>query len=172
MRIGILSDTHGNVTRTATAAALLKVHGVETVFHCGDIGSEQVLIELAGQFGEGGIPVHAVLGNVDPWNPGIARFPSDAGVEVHGARYETVCDGRRVVMLHGHESARLEAAAADGGFDYVLTGHTHCREDRRIGRTRVINPGAVHRTLQPTVAVLDTRSDTLLFVALCDDPPV
>ena len=164
MIVGIMSDTHGNVARTATAALLLKMHGVETVFHCGDLGSEQVLIELAGAFGDAGIPVHAVLGNVDLWSPEIAEFPPHTGVQVHGSRYEAEVDGERLAVLHGHESRRLEAAVTSGDYDYVLTGHTHRREVRREGPTRVINPGAVHRTLEPSIAVLNTKTDDLRFI--------
>ena len=168
MVVGILSDTHGNVARTATAAALLKMHAVKMVFHCGDVGSEQVLIELAGAFGSEDIPVHTVLGNVDLWSPEIAAFPADAGVQVHGVRFETRIDDRRIVLLHGHEPHRLEAAVTSGAFDYVLTGHTHRREDRQAGPTHIINPGAVHRTSNPSVAVLNTRSGEVRFIDLLD----
>lgn len=172
MIAGLLSDTHGNVARTATAAMLLKMHGAKVIFHCGDIGSEQVLIELAGAFGEEEIEVHAVLGNVDQWSPEIADFPPDTGIRVHGNRYETEIAGKRVVLLHGHESHRLKAAVTSGDYDYVLTGHTHCREDRREGPTRIINPGAVHHTLEPSIAVLDTRSGSLRFIDVRDAPLV
>ena len=69
MRLGILSETHGSVIRTRAAVRVLKSNSVESVIHCGDIGSEGVLIELSSELQLDGIPFYAVLGNVD--------FPDD-----------------------------------------------------------------------------------------------
>ena len=52
---------------------------------------------------------------------------------------------------------------SDEAADYILHGHTHCKRDERIGRCRVINPGALHRANPKSVATLDTASDTLTF---------
>jgi hypothetical protein len=38
------------------------------------------------------------------------------------------------------------------------------RRDERVGKTRLINPGALHRTPQRSVAVLDTATDGLHFL--------
>jgi predicted phosphodiesterase len=46
--------------------------------------------------------------------------------------------------------------------DYLLQGHTHVRLDECVGRTRIINPGALHRAAVKTVVTLDTRADRLL----------
>ena len=46
MKIGILSDTHGHLTRSLAAIECLLDAGAEMLIHCGDIGSEQILIEL------------------------------------------------------------------------------------------------------------------------------
>ena len=48
--------------------------------------------------------------------------------------------------------------------DYLLHGHTHVRRDERVGKVRIINPGALHRAREKTVAVLDTDTDRLTFV--------
>ena len=47
MVLGILSDTHGHARRTAAAVRLLEQLGAEAFVHCGDIGSPDVLDELA-----------------------------------------------------------------------------------------------------------------------------
>ena len=46
---------------------------------------------------------------------------------------------------------------------YLCHGHTHTALDARRGKTRVINPGALHRAAEYTVALLDTDTDTLTF---------
>ena len=52
-------------------------------------------------------------------------------------------------------------------YDYVLCGHTHVRRDERIGKTHIINPGALsYRTVTPGFAFLDVENDRLEFVDL------
>ena len=48
--------------------------------------------------------------------------------------------------------------------DYLLFGHTHIRLNERDGATRQINPGALHRAAEWTVAVLDVVQDQLRFL--------
>jgi putative phosphoesterase len=167
MIIGILSDTHGNTTRTATAAALLQVHQVAAVIHCGDIGNEAVLLELSGAFAPAGVPVYCVPGNVD-YEPDLRRVQERSGVTLLDRFGDITLDGKRIAIAHGHDPARLRNAKNDGRYDYVLTGHTHQMEDSRIGGTRIINPGAVHRASEPSVAVLDTARDEVQFIPLFD----
>ena len=47
MKIGIMSDSHGDLRRTRRGAELLRDRSVTHVFHCGDIGSQEVLFALA-----------------------------------------------------------------------------------------------------------------------------
>ena len=61
-------------------------------------------------------------------------------------------------MLHGEQRPVVEALAADE-YDYVLHGHWHVREERSVGDTTVVNPGAHFPTVPEehrTVAVVDT----------------
>lgn len=161
MKIGILSDTHGNVLRTIRAARLLRDHGIAAVLHCGDIGSQRVLIELAEAFPpESKIPVHAVLGNVD------GDDLIGAGVHLHGRLADLELDGKRIVIIHGDDASRLRQTLAAQRHDYIFTGHTHQRADHREGRTRLINPGAVHRAATPGCAVLNTATGSLEYLDL------
>ena len=84
MRIGLLSDTHGQLARTRRGAQLLRAQGVAHVFHCGDIGSQEVLLALAEVLGPAGIPVTAVSGNMDRYDPLVLEFPGLDGVRVAG----------------------------------------------------------------------------------------
>lgn len=43
MRVGIISDTHGQVDFTRPAVRMLESLDVERLFHCGDIGSPEVV---------------------------------------------------------------------------------------------------------------------------------
>jgi len=165
MKIGLMSDTHGSVARTARAARRLVREGAEQICHCGDIGSEAVLIELAGICGPPGIPVWAVLGNVDGGSETLAHFPENTGIRVRPAVAEVVLGEQVAAVLHGHDTRLLRETLQSGRFAYVFTGHTHEADDRRVGSTRVINPGAVYRSAQPTVALLDTVRDQVEWIA-------
>ena len=52
----------------------------------------------------------------------------------------------------------------------MIHGHTHRQADRREGRTRIINPGALHRAATKTVAILDTVEDELHFLEIGGTP--
>jgi len=166
MKIGILSETHGHVARTRIACDLLTSQGTDIVIHCGDIGSEPVLAELLAAFQPNNIPFYAVLGNVD-YPDNLYDGWSKAGeFEVMGRFGELTVDGKRIAIIHGDDNCELWKAEADGTYDYIFTGHTHVKEDRTSRNTRIINPGAVYRASQPSVAILETGTDKLTFLAV------
>ena len=165
MKLGILSETHGSVVRTRAAINLLMSNSVETVIHCGDIGSEGVLVELLAKLRPNSIPFYAVLGNVD--FPDELGSLSDPGVfEILGRFGDLSIAGKRLAIIHGDHISQLKKMTISGEYDYVFTGHTHLMEDRRLGNTRIINPGAVYRATQPSVATLDLGTDHLEFLML------
>ncbi len=154
MKVGILSDTHDQVARTAAAVALLVDSGAEALIHCGDITVPQVVYEM------GVRPSYFVFGNCDDDVQGLGRAIASLGGTCLGSGGLITLGGRRLAVTHGHlegELQRLEAMEPH----YLFTGHTHCRDDRRRGKTRWINPGALHRARPWTVALLDLESDEL-----------
>ena len=46
----------------------------------------------------------------------------------------------------------------------VLQRGDRVRRDERFGKTRIINPGALHRASEKTVALLDLATDQLEFI--------
>ena len=160
MIIGILSDSHGDCERTLRAAQELCRKGAKALIHCGDIGSEGVLQELAGI----DIPVHAVLGNVDLYDPFLKSFPTDIGIQIHGRFADLHLGQKRIAVMHGDDEKKLFETIKSDAYDYVFRGHTHIRSDEHIGKTRVINPGALYRTHTHSVALLDVIKDDLEFI--------
>ncbi len=157
MKVGILSDTHDQVARTATAVALLVDAGAEALIHCGDIAVPQVVYEVAAR------PSYFVFGNCDDDLDGLRLAIASVGGTCleHGG---VIAFGeRKIAVTHGHlerEIHRLEGLKPD----YLLSGHTHCRADFRRGTIRWINPGALHRAKPWTVALLDLESDHLSVI--------
>lgn len=174
MKLGILSDSHGRAKRVRRAIALLREAGAAALMHCGDVGGQEVIDEL----GAAGLPAWFVWGNTDYPDPALARYAADLGITPPGEpplRIELA--GKRLAVFHGHEPGfeqliRLaregdaEALAAAAAADYILHGHTHVAADTRIGSVRIINPGALHRASEPTVAVLDLATDELRFITV------
>ena len=160
MLIGILSDTHDKVDAAAAAIRLLQERGAEFFIHCGDVGSQRVLDQLAG------LRAAFVWGNNDWDRPALQRYAQRLGVACHGDLADLILDDKRLAVIHGDDLRLRQRLLAAQQYDYLLLGHTHVRADERVGRTRVINPGALHRAREKTVALLDTAADSLTFLSI------
>lgn len=166
MKIGILSDTHGHTAKTLQAIRRLRAEKVQLVLHAGDIGSEGVLHELMEHFGGDGIPVHAVLGNVDLYSDTLRTADGVMGVTVRRFIPDLEVDGVHIAVAHGDEPRTLAEFLDNPDLDYVVTGHTHVAEDRAGRRPRLLNPGAVYRATVPSCAVLDTATSEFRILPL------
>ncbi|KKM23863.1 hypothetical protein LCGC14_1610880 [marine sediment metagenome] len=161
MKIGIVSDSHGQVKRLRRGIEMLTRRGAEAIVHCGDIGKVECLAVLA----ESGLPCYAVTGNMDRNVERLRDHARDHHVHLES---ETVVipigRGRYLAVTHGNKPEVLAGLITGGRFDYVCHGHTHLKRDENFGKVRVINPGALCHTDPFTVALLDTDSDTLKHI--------
>jgi putative phosphoesterase len=161
MKIGILSDTHDHVERTAKAIAALIQGGAEVLVHCGDITNRAIVLEC------GGLPSYYVFGNNDYDHDELGRAIREVGGISLGRGGEITLGGRRIAVVHG-DSGREVRRLAELNPDYLLSGHTHKAADERRGVTRWINPGALTRANPWSVAVLDLETDLLEFLTIGD----
>lgn len=130
MLVGLVSDSHDNAPALRAAAGFLRGQRPDLVLHLGDITTKETLALLDG------LPLVALRGNNDPPSLGVLDWSDTLeGVKVHAH--------------HGHLKPRL----ADEP-DVLLHGHTHRRRAERLGRTLVVNPGALFRAATRTVALL------------------
>ena len=162
MRIGILSDTHDEYARTERAVTLLRDSGATALIHCGDFIAESILKVCSV------LPLWFVFGNNDSDSvPHLQRAAAECGATCLGWGGIVELGGKRNAVTHGHMSTdvrRLLTAQPD----YLLTGHSHIPDDSRVGSVRRINPGALHRADDFTVALLDLDTDELQFLYLED----
>lgn len=158
MRIGILSDSHDQVERTAGAVALLAAEGADELIHCGDLTGPEVVLAI----GEAGVPCHYVLGNNDFDLDGIERAVTATGGTMLGWAGEIERAGKRIGVTHGHLSSEFRRLLTSSP-DYLLFGHSHEWLNERDGPIRQINPGALHRAREWTVALLDLELDEVRF---------
>ena len=165
MLIGILSDSHGRAGAAKAAVELLRGRGAEFLIHCGDVGSNEVLDALAG------VPAGFVFGNTDyGWErQALQRYADLLGVRYLGPVGELELAGKQFAVMHGDDGGAYRRVLAEQRHDYLLHGHTHVRRDERVGRIHVINPGALHRAREKTVALLDTAADAVAFLVVAGD---
>ncbi|MHC5543469.1 metallophosphoesterase family protein [Singulisphaera rosea] len=161
MRIGILSDTHDQVARTASAVRLLVAEGSEALIHCGDITIPDVVYECAR------LPTYFVFGNNDFDQDDLRRAMNDSDGVCLGRAGEIMIGGKRIAVAHG-DSSRDYRRLLGTRPDYLFYGHTHVAADGRDGPTREINPGAIYRASVWTVATLDLETDSLRFHTVTD----
>jgi putative phosphoesterase len=153
MQLGVLSDT--------AAIAVFRHARVDRILHCGDIGSETIVWLFDG------FSVDFVLGNVDRCNAAaMRRALQEGGHAFHDEAGLLTLADRRIAFLHGDDRRRLQAAIAGGDFDLVCHGHTHAAANYRRGNTLVVNPGALHGTHHPSVAIVDLKAMEAALVTL------
>ncbi|MEO5904612.1 MAG: metallophosphoesterase family protein [Gemmatimonadaceae bacterium] len=139
MVIGLISDTHGQL-RPSVHSALA---GVDLILHAGDVGGDEILLELAII-----APIKAVYGNTDNTNdPNLEKelVMTAGGLSIH--------------VSHGHEVGTPTAERLLAKYDHnvVVYGHTHRQLVSRIGHQLLVNPGAAgpqRFKLQPSLARL------------------
>ena len=133
MRIGIVSDSHGD---TCVFEKMLAVPGAaeaELWLHAGDFAPDADALEAMS-----GKRVARVLGNCDLF--------------VDGVYDETVVEvaGHRIFLTHGHlfnvrfDTVMLAQAARTAGADIAVYGHTHVALAEQ-GDVTVLNPGSIAR---------------------------
>lgn len=155
MRLGILADTHDELVRTRLAVRQLRDAGAEALIHCGDLASPPIVQSLAP------LPCWFVLGNHDADSvPALERAAAEFGPVCLGWRGVVDLGGRRVGVVHGHMTTDLRRVLAERP-EFLLSGHSHVASDTIAGSVRRINPGALHRADEFTVAVLELTSGAL-----------
>ena len=157
--IGLISDSHGEWLRTREAVKLLTQSGCERLIHLGDVETREVLDELAGH------RVTLVFGNCD-FVSSLHEYALGVGVDVQHPAGTIDIGGVTIGFLHGHDERQYHQFLDDEQVDIVVHGHSHEIRDEMVNKTRCINPGALHRAVRYTVAVLDTANNTVEFLEL------
>ena len=143
MKVGVISDTHGLLRPEALAT----LEGCEQIVHAGDIGSREILDQLASI-----APLHVVLGNNDlnaPWAEHLAD----------SLRFEL--NGWQTLLVHDIADV---PADLDTGIKLVITGHSHKPLIEWRGERLFVNPGSAGRRrfkLPVTLALLDVQATSI-----------
>lgn len=159
MKIAVVSDTHSK--RSTVEAALQHIAGsdVELILHCGDIADADTVRLFPSH-------THFVFGNCD-----YDRAAIEQAVQAIGATLDPVWGhveraGRHLAFTHGDDRRTLHDLEHADAFDFVFHGHTHVAKEHRVGKTRVINPGALYRAAVKTFVILDLSSSEVETVTV------
>ena len=143
MRIGVISDTHGD--QAAVRQAVKAVPDADMWLHAGDYSQDAAyLASLAA------VPTYAAKGNCD----GQATAKFDEFVEAAG---------KRIWLTHGHRYSVKQGIndlvqwGRQYGMDIVIYGHTHLPANNWYNNLLVFNPGsaAEPRSGYGTCGILD-----------------
>lgn len=151
-RVAVLSDTHNREERVRLALEEARTRGAEVVLHCGDIEDPPV-VELFR-----GWQAHFVLGNCDQDRQGLRQAVESIGATLHDNFGSLELGGVKLAFTHGDDHGLLRDLERSGYYDWLFHGHTHEAGERVSGRTRVVNPGALHRVRTKTFIVLDLEA--------------
>lgn len=143
MKVGVISDTHGLLRPEALAA----LEGCERIIHAGDIGSVDILDQLALI-----APLHVVRGNNDldaPWAEHIAD----------SLRFDL--NGWETLLVHDIADVPV---VLDASIKLVVTGHSHKPLMEWRGERLYLNPGSAGRRrfkLPVTLALLEVHEASI-----------
>ena len=93
-----------------------------------------------------------VYGNCDWDRLSLQRYAKSIEIDCFGEFGDLALDGRKFALIHGDDAALKRRLLSEQQHDYLLQGHTHVKQDLRVGKMRIINPGALHRANPKTVA--------------------
>ena len=136
MKVGLVSDSHGNTMALEMMLATPEGQEAECWLHAGDFVRDADYLEIISEK-----KVYKVAGNGD-WPH--SKAPDDLIVELAG---------HRILLTHGHEhgvrfdTEILEENAANMGADIAVYGHTHVADLNPQGKRglTILNPGSIAR---------------------------
>ena len=151
MILGVISDTHDKKKRTRAAVEVLQDAGAEAIIHCGDLNTPPI-IEICAV-----LPCWFVFGNNEDELDELRRAAKDLGATCLEFGGVVELGGRRIAVTHGHIGSEIRNRLHENP-DYLLWGHSHFPGEETHQGVRCINPGALHRASDHTVATLDLHS--------------
>lgn len=161
--IGLISDTHDNISAVDRAVKLFNGRGVKLVVHAGDwcapfslMRFQTLKCSLVGAFG-----------NIDGEKEKLRERGEKLGFRLNWFE-EFEVDGLKGAVLHGVEERIVKALALSGLYKVVVRGHTHKPSVDKVGDCIVVNPGEAcgYLTGRATIALLETETMGVRIVDL------
>lgn len=178
MRIGLISDTHGDLDAWEKALRIFK--DVDLIVHTGDILSSGPFnprmpsykpAELANAINEAPSPIIFARGNCDAEVDSIAlEYPIQSPYAL------ILADGLRIMATHGHLNSGAELIELGHRYklNIMVSGHTHVEGISKHGDLYLVNPGSASlpkgKEELPTIGFIENRQ--IKIVSLKDGAEV
>ena len=148
-----MSDSHDSWANLEKAIKIANEKGCEVLLFAGDLiapSGLQILEKFSGT-------VNIVFGNNDGEKIRLVRsIDASANLNFFYDIYEETLVGVRIFM--NHYPRFVELAAKSGEFDLCVFGHTHTYHHEQIGKTLLVNPGAIQAS-----EVSDTKESSFII---------
>lgn len=179
LKIGIISDTHDDIDSTKKAIEVFNKHDVNYVFHAGDYifpGIVSLFKDL-----NPSVIFYGVRGNNDGELLGLlSKFKEIENAEFLNEFGRVIIESKDVGIYHGTNANLTETLIQSQVFDLLILGHTHVRRIDKVGKTLVLNPGALNvdffskqKRDYPNIIIYEknkqTGSESAVFVPLDKD---
>ncbi len=172
MKIGVISDTHGDYKNVKLAFDYV-LSDVNLVIHAGDIlnhGPRNPIpegynpIELSNLLNKLPIPIHFAKGNCDSDvdTMMIKNF-------IQAPYLYLVIEGIKIVVTHGDKNLNFYKELAEKYSDILITGHTHNYTIDKESKYIHLNPGSTSipkNHPNGTCATIDINSSTITIFDL------
>jgi len=158
MKIGLISDSHNETKMLKYVANMFECLGIDTVIHCGDV-TDAKEINVLKRF-----KLYLAYGNSDLNYSSFAEKITQFNNKSQSGRFlDLLINEKRIFVIHGDDRRKFIDAIQRKCYDYIFCGHSHKISDKKIGNTRIINPGALAGRYgsQSTFAVIDLETDKL-----------
>ena len=132
MRIGIISDSHDNLTLIRKAVQIFNEKAVDIVIHAGDFVAPFSLAPLDDLKCE----YLGVFGNNDGEKFGLSKRSKG---RIFLPPHNIELNGKKILILH--EPYEIVSLTKSQVYDTIIYGHTHNYVIEKHERTMVINPG-------------------------------
>ena len=157
MKIAIMSDSHDAIDNLVKAVEIIKIENPDLIIHAGDFCSPYTAFPFSGI----GIPFIGVFGNNDGDKIALKEKYKEIG-ELFD--YSTVFEtetGSKILITHYPDM--VDSVAKSGVYDYVVYGHTHKQDIRKVNTTNIINPGTISGHLSDSASFIIIETDNFHF---------
>ncbi|MBT9171416.1 MAG: hypothetical protein DDT18_01791 [Actinobacteria bacterium] len=165
MKIAIISDSHDNLANLKKAISWIEKEKIKVLLHCGDMSSSETLKMILENYSG---KVYIVLGNMDKdyfLERELSSFKDSSRLKIEEKISEIEIDGKKIAFTHFPKIAK--ELAKKQKYDIVFYGHLHLPWQKKVGKTRLVNPGNLAGLIfKATFAVYYTETEKLELMIL------
>ncbi len=180
MKIGIISDSHDDVTNVNRAIDIFIEKKIRSVIHAGDIISPPIIKEFK-RLTDDGVNFFGIYGNNDGEKKGLEAAFNFVRGNLLGDDGKFEIDGLKFCVYHGQDLRKKEKFIRSQKFDVFIYGHSHTKHSEiSHGNKRdtiILNPGSSHSQAEtkyseppyfpePSIIIFDSTTKEIEFIDL------